>query len=232
VRGAGGDRLHGLGPEGELHPYRSAAAEGHAVIDSVAAVRALSEANAGDEWVVAGVFQGGHSAIVTDERALDRRPLRRLVVAVSRQTSPGRPLAPTDLLPSQIFDPRRQQVDEWLDGYDPAEIQYLYDAKDESFGDISDEYLLGTLEFRRSCRFVQRAIDAAATATSDAERAEVVASILEPQIARFVERVGTEGDSDETWQRLMTRLEAGDVAAVQAYLGDSCARSFGPWVDD
>ena len=155
-----------------------------------------------------------------------------LVVAVSRQTSSGRPLAPTDLLPSQIFDPRRQQVDEWLDGYDPAEIQYLYDKKDESFGDISDEYLLGTLEFRRSCRFVQRAIDAAGSATSDVERAEAVALILEPQIARFVERIGTEGDSDETWHRLMTRLQAGDVGAVQAYLGDSCARSFGPWIDD
>ena len=51
-----------------------------------------------------------------------------LVFAVSRQISPGRPLAPRDLLPSQIFDPRRQQVDEWLDGYDPAEIQHLFDT--------------------------------------------------------------------------------------------------------
>ena len=79
---------------------------------------------------------------------------------------------------------------------------------------------------------MQRAIDAAGSATSDVERAEAVALILEPQIARFVERIGTEGDSDETWHRLMTRLQAGDVGAVQAYLGDSCARSFGPWIDD
>lgn len=73
----------GLGPEGELHPYLSAAGEGHAVIDGVAAARALPDANAGDRWAVAGVSQGGHAALVTNERAADRLPDVELVGAVA-----------------------------------------------------------------------------------------------------------------------------------------------------
>lgn len=64
----------GLGPNGELHAYLSAAAEGHAVIDGVAAARALPDVNAGDRWVAAGHSQGGHAALVTNERAAERLP--------------------------------------------------------------------------------------------------------------------------------------------------------------
>lgn len=81
----------GLGPEGEVHPYLSAAAEGHAVIDGVAAVRALPEAHAGADWVVAGVSQGGHAALVTNEQAADRLPEANLLGAVS--IAPGSQLA-------------------------------------------------------------------------------------------------------------------------------------------
>ena len=73
----------GLGPVGELHPYLSAAAEGHAVIDGVAAARSLPEAHAGDDWVVAGVSQGGHAALVTNEMAADRLPGADLLGAVA-----------------------------------------------------------------------------------------------------------------------------------------------------
>jgi hypothetical protein len=73
----------GLGPVGELHPYLSAAAEGHAVIDGVAAVRALPDVRAGDRWAVAGVSQGGHATLVTNEMAADRLPDAELVGAVA-----------------------------------------------------------------------------------------------------------------------------------------------------
>jgi hypothetical protein len=73
----------GLGPNGELHPYLSAAAEGHAVIDAVTAARALPEARAGDRWAVAGVSQGGHAALVTNEMAADRLPDAELLGAVA-----------------------------------------------------------------------------------------------------------------------------------------------------
>ncbi|HEY8525462.1 MAG TPA: lipase family protein [Acidimicrobiales bacterium] len=83
----------GLGPNGQLHPYLSAAAEGHAVVDSVAAARALSEAHAGDRWAVAGHSQGGHAALVTNEMAADRLPDAELVGTVA--IAPGAQLAET-----------------------------------------------------------------------------------------------------------------------------------------
>ena len=73
----------GLGPEGEVHPYLSAAAEGNAVVDGVAAARSLPELGAGDEWVVAGVSQGGHAALMTNELAADRLPEAELLGSVA-----------------------------------------------------------------------------------------------------------------------------------------------------
>jgi pimeloyl-ACP methyl ester carboxylesterase len=81
----------GLGPEGEIHPYLSSAAEGHAVIDAVAAVHSLPEVGGGDEWVVAGVSQGGHAALVTNEMAAERLPDLPLLGAAA--LAPGAELA-------------------------------------------------------------------------------------------------------------------------------------------
>jgi pimeloyl-ACP methyl ester carboxylesterase len=83
----------GLGPDGELHPYLSAAAEGHAVVDGVAAARALREAGAGDRWVAVGHSQGGHAALVTNEMAAERLPDAELVGSVA--IAPGAQLAET-----------------------------------------------------------------------------------------------------------------------------------------
>jgi Secretory lipase len=81
----------GLGPEGEVHPYLSSAAEGHAVIDAVAAAHSLPQVGAGDEWVVAGVSQGGHAALVTNEMAAERLPDLPLLGAAA--LAPGAELA-------------------------------------------------------------------------------------------------------------------------------------------
>ena len=83
----------GLGPEGEIHPYLSAAAEGRAVIDGVAAARSLPEVGAGDRWVVAGVSQGGHAALVTGEQAAERLPEAELLGTVA--IAPGSELGST-----------------------------------------------------------------------------------------------------------------------------------------
>ena len=83
----------GLGPDGELHPYLTAAAEANAVIDSVAAVRSLPDARAGAEWVVAGVSQGGHAALMTNELAAERLPGSPLLGAVA--IAPGSQLSQT-----------------------------------------------------------------------------------------------------------------------------------------
>jgi pimeloyl-ACP methyl ester carboxylesterase len=81
----------GLGPNGELHPYLNAAAEGNAVIDSVAAVRNLPDAHAGDRWVVAGHSQGGHAALITNETAAERLPGAELLGTVA--IAPGAQLS-------------------------------------------------------------------------------------------------------------------------------------------
>jgi pimeloyl-ACP methyl ester carboxylesterase len=81
----------GLGPVGELHPYLSAAAEGHAVIDGVIAARSMPEVDGGNRWVVTGVSQGGHAALVTGEMAADRLPDADLLGTVA--IAPGSQLA-------------------------------------------------------------------------------------------------------------------------------------------
>lgn len=83
----------GLGPVGELHPYLSKAAEGNAVIDSVAAVRNLAALDAGDRWAVVGVSQGGHAALSTGELAAERLPDTDLVGVVAQ--APGAELGST-----------------------------------------------------------------------------------------------------------------------------------------
>ncbi|MBX3313233.1 MAG: hypothetical protein KF906_02845 [Actinobacteria bacterium] len=73
----------GLGPVGELHPYLSRVGEANSVVDSVAAVRSLPEVGAGDRWVVVGVSQGGHAALVTGELAAERLPDAELLGTVA-----------------------------------------------------------------------------------------------------------------------------------------------------
>jgi pimeloyl-ACP methyl ester carboxylesterase len=83
----------GLGPVGEVHPYLSAAAEANAMVDGVAAARSLADVGAGDEWVVVGVSQGGHAALVTGEAAADRLPDAELLGTVA--VAPGAELGST-----------------------------------------------------------------------------------------------------------------------------------------
>ncbi len=81
----------GLGPEGEVHPYLSAAAEGHSMIDAVAAVQSMPELDAGDDWAAVGVSQGGHAVLVTNEMAAERLPGANLVGAAA--LAPGSELS-------------------------------------------------------------------------------------------------------------------------------------------
>lgn len=82
----------GLGPNGELHPYLSKAAEANAIVDGVAAVRSL-DLGAGDRWVVVGVSQGGHAALATGEVAAERLPDAELLGVVA--LAPGAELGRT-----------------------------------------------------------------------------------------------------------------------------------------
>ena len=63
----------GLGTDG-IHPYIVGISEGRSVLDSIRAVQALPEANAGSEAVVIGFSQGGHAALWTAELAASYAP--------------------------------------------------------------------------------------------------------------------------------------------------------------
>lgn len=64
----------GLGPIGEVHPYLSKPAEGHAVIDAVRAVRQIPEAGASSRWLSIGHSQGGHGALAAAELSAGYAP--------------------------------------------------------------------------------------------------------------------------------------------------------------
>ncbi len=68
----------GLGTPGE-HPYLVGPSEAHAVLDSVRAARALSDAAATDRFAVWGHSQGGHAALFTAELAARYAPELNLV---------------------------------------------------------------------------------------------------------------------------------------------------------
>lgn len=68
----------GLGTPGP-HPYLVGVSEGRAVLDSVRAARAISEAGAGADFAVWGHSQGGQAALYTGLLARDYAPDLRLV---------------------------------------------------------------------------------------------------------------------------------------------------------
>jgi hypothetical protein len=73
----------GLGPIGEVHPYLSKPAEGHAVIDAVRAARQLPDAGASSRWLSIGHSQGGHGALAAAELATGYAPELELVGTVA-----------------------------------------------------------------------------------------------------------------------------------------------------
>lgn len=93
----------GLGPEGEVHPYLSAAGEGNAMVDGVRAAHQIEEAAAGGRWLVVGHSQGGHAALVTNEIGPDALPEYDLLGTVA--IAPGAQFTETygDEVPFRII---------------------------------------------------------------------------------------------------------------------------------
>ncbi|GIU85466.1 MAG: hypothetical protein KatS3mg008_2241 [Acidimicrobiales bacterium] len=73
----------GLGPVGEIHPYLSKTAEGHAVLDIVRAAGLLPQVGAGRRWVSVGHSQGGHAAMAAAELWREYAPELRLAGTVA-----------------------------------------------------------------------------------------------------------------------------------------------------
>lgn len=95
----------GLGPVGEIHPYLSSAAEGHAVIDAVRAAGKVPGSDAGSEWFAIGASQGGHAALVAGERNATYSPELTLLgtVALTPPAAFDQTFGPVDEVVSHVI---------------------------------------------------------------------------------------------------------------------------------
>jgi hypothetical protein len=113
-----------------------------------------------------------------------------------------------------------QQLQAWLQDYDPAEIAWLMDNKDANFGPVTDQLQVTTLEFRRSCRRLQQAEDAFKAGGDPS----AVDSIMATQIARQLERDG-ESSGASMFSDLAAQLKTGDTAAIDQFISGNCGTS-------
>jgi hypothetical protein len=101
----------GLGTTG-LHPYLVGASEGHSVLDSIRAARAVSGSDAKAPAVLLGISQGGHAALWASELAARYAPEIDLVGTVAAS-----PPIDLRLLQAEVFakdaSPRPES---WLEG--------------------------------------------------------------------------------------------------------------------
>lgn len=134
-------------------------------------------------------------------------------------------------------------LDRWLAEYDPAERQHLREMADPGFGEITKQYEVGTLEFRRTCRKLSAAIDAAEGA-APADRSDTVHGIMDPQLKRSDERDRITALADgstplgpgqgamwEAWHAMTDEVAEGNFARARSIIDGDCRAAFGPWVD-
>ncbi len=100
----------GLGTPGDPY-YLIGSSEAHDVLNSVRAARSFNTAQAGNQFVVAGHSQGGHSSLFTAQLARDYAPELNLVAAAGA--------APASELPA-LFNEQYNQAVAWAIGPDVA----------------------------------------------------------------------------------------------------------------
>lgn len=129
----------------------------------------------------------------------------------------------TSSSPSTLTGPPTLTASPWNE-YDPREIEHLFATMDPNFGEISSEYLLVTLENRRSCRKLTLALTIARDVSDPTARDQAIDAIMDPQLDRLGQRTPTESRTQTMWQDLTAKLKAGDLASTERSLQD-CADS-------
>lgn len=170
-----------------------------------------------------------------------------IAALVAMRVIPGRDLVTrvTDQILGSDRGPYDDQLDEWLDGYDPAERQYLKDTTPPDFGYVSKQYEVGTLEFRRTCRKLVAALDAA-NAPGVTDRSAAIYEIMGPQLERNDERDRIAALADgqeplgpgvgamwEAWHTMTAQAAAGDETSARSFIEHDCnGGTLLPWIDD
>jgi len=109
---------------------------------------------------------------------------------------------------------RAAHLQDWLDGDDQAEIEYL-----RRTGEYQPTLLdmVVTMEFRIACRETERA-RVAAVAADPGDRASVVDGIMAPEIARLADRTEPPDQTVAMFTDLANKLKAGDPGYVADWL--------------
>lgn len=102
--------------------------------------------------------------------------------------------------------------------FDPEEVQMLR-AEAESLGvDVDDEVLLGTLNFRESCREMKKAL-------KDLAKGEDAAGIADGLVTN-TDRAEKEGQLEMkgTYQEMIDLVRLGDSTGMQTFVENNCSR--------
>jgi hypothetical protein len=109
--------------------------------------------------------------------------------------------------------------------YDPAEIADLVAQARADHWTMDDQYLVSTLEFRRACRTTLQVANQA-DALDEGERADLVDSIMQPEVERLIDRDPAGSESRAMFQDLAVRIVSGDSDGARTWLESNCVHAF------
>ncbi|XBH21723.1 hypothetical protein V5R04_00400 [Jonesiaceae bacterium BS-20] len=100
--------------------------------------------------------------------------------------------------------------------FDPEEVQMLRDEAESLGVDVDDEVLLGTLNFRESCREMKKAL-------KDLAKGEDAAGIADGLVT-ITDGAEKEGQLEMkgTYQEMIDLVRLGDSTGMQTFVENSC----------
>jgi len=177
-----------------------------------------------DRGVVSAPSQTAPSTSVPAVRCSHPGTLTAVQRRVCRREGLG-PLAPStsDLGSGADGNPTRAQAARLateVKEYDPAVVQAMI-AQGEAHGQRPDDQaIVAALEYQNACIQTKRAATAAESAPPD-QVAAVVNAIINPEIARLVQRTPSGSTGYEMFQQIAQRIIAGHASQVLQEMGKS-----------
>lgn len=158
-------------------------------------------------------------------------------VAVSSGSEASRAsVAPAPTVTNEIGEgisrAQAAKIEDWLAGYDPAEVEHVQASARPNGGVVTKANLVDILEFRRACRALASAVPTARQA-SDADRPGAVDRIMTPVLQRLRDRqLFPQSQTPGMFATLTQQLRGGDIAPVEQTLLHNCTDALGPWHDN
>jgi hypothetical protein len=113
-----------------------------------------------------------------------------------------------------------KELQRWKDEYDQSEVAALLaQASRNGFGEVDDQLLVGTLEFRHACRAFLSAVDATSRSGVDTQ---AIDSLTNDVTSRLAARSPVGDGSAAMFASLASSLKAGKVSDVSRWLSVNC----------